>query len=217
MPINLKQRWLNFAGEILPQAQCQLLWDDIHAGYTEPGRAYHNLEHIADVLSHFDRVRVYSDDPDLIEMAIWFHDLIYVIGSHSNEADSAAVAVKRLKEAGWADEDGLLAIQQYILETQHKAPASTADGALLCDIDLAILGSEPDRFWRYEREIRAEYKPVPWQNYRTGRAQVLRTFLDRPKIYQTDLFHDRYDVVARRNLARSIERLDQGLSESEFF
>ena len=36
---------------------------------------------------------------------------------------------------------------------------------------------------------------------------VLQAFLSRPHIYSTDHFRGRYEVSARANLARSIERL----------
>ena len=216
MASNLKARWLAFAGQSIASNQCEPIWHLLEAGYTESGRAYHNLEHIADCFSHFDPLTAHFARPDLVEMALWFHDVVYVIGSQTNEKDSAAFATEHLTAAGWHDQGRLANIEALIIDTEHKRPATTPDGALLCDIDLAILGCESDRFWRYEREIRAEYKIVPWEKYRSGRAQVLRSFLDRPRIYQTELFHERNDAAARQNLARSIERLDQDLSEEEF-
>jgi len=36
---------------------------------------------------------------------------------------------------------------------------------------------------------------------------VLRGFLDRPRIYGTDAFHERYEATARQNLERALAAL----------
>jgi len=48
---------------------------------------------------------------------------------------------------------------------------------------------------------------VSEETFRAGRAKVLRQFLDRPRIYGTDFFRDRYEAGARENLARSLVAL----------
>ena len=82
----------------------------------------------------------------------------------------------------------------------------------MIDIDLSILGQPPDRFDAYETEIRTEYAPVIEERgtaaFNSGRAGILRRFLDRPAIYSTEHFRARYERAARANLQRSIERLE---------
>jgi predicted metal-dependent HD superfamily phosphohydrolase len=46
---------------------------------------------------------------------------------------------------------------------------------------------------------------VPEQQFRAGRAQILRGLLDLPAIYRTTLFFDRYEQQARDNVARKLE------------
>ena len=43
-----------------------------------------------------------------------------------------------------------------------------------------------------------------------ARRQVLRGFLERPRLYWTGDFHDRLDVPARANLSRTLKRLPAG-------
>ena len=99
-------------------------------------------------------------------------------------------------------------IERMILATKHDAIPEDGDARLLVDIDLAILGSAPGRFDAYERQIREEYAWVPEADFRAGRARLLRSLLDRPRIYATDWFHDRLEEKARANLERSLRALE---------
>ena len=61
-------------------------------------------------------------------------------------------------------------------------------------------------FERYEVAIRKEYEHVPENAFATGRAAILRKFLERPAIYFTEFFQLKYEVVSRENLRRSLRR-----------
>jgi predicted metal-dependent HD superfamily phosphohydrolase len=95
-----------------------------------------------------------------------------------------------------------------VLETRHGTTPHEADAALLCDIDLSILGRSPKVFDQFERQIRQEYAVVPEPIYRTGRSDILRRFLSRPTIYQTAWFRQRYENRARANLERLLTTLE---------
>ncbi len=80
---------------------------------------------------------------------------------------------------------------------QHVAPEYRA----FLDADLAILGSDRDRYRRYVAQVRAEYAHIPEPLFRGGRAAILDGFLARPRIYETDEFHARFEQQARENIA----------------
>jgi predicted metal-dependent HD superfamily phosphohydrolase len=75
-------------------------------------------------------------------------------------------------------------------------------------VDLGIFGQSQGRFEEYEAQIRREYSWVPVKIYAAKRAEILRHFLARERIYTTDLFHDRWERAARANLQRSILNLE---------
>lgn len=75
---------------------------------------------------------------------------------------------------------------------------------LLVDIDLAILGTAPARFSEYDRQVREEYSWVPGLLYRIKRKAVLKHFLSRERLYNTDHFQERYEDQARINLKTAI-------------
>jgi predicted metal-dependent HD superfamily phosphohydrolase len=85
--------------------------------------------------------------------------------------------------------------------------AGDADGAVVADCDLSILGAAPDRYDRYAADVRAEYAHLDDDTWRTGRAAVLRGFLDRERLYLTDRAHRWWEEQARDNLARELENL----------
>ena len=174
------------------------------AAWSEPQRHYHTLQHLAECLTLADELREEMAHPAEVALALWFHDAVYDVRAHDNEARSAQWAAQALNEAGVAP-DACARIDAMIMATCHGAAASpgTPDNALLVDIDLAILGSEESRFAEYEAQIRAEYAWVPADVFRVKRREVLRGFLDRARIYTTDTMVARFEAQARRNLAQA--------------
>jgi predicted metal-dependent HD superfamily phosphohydrolase len=175
--------------------------------YQSPGRHYHTLEHIDDVLAAIDALRSSVQDAVAVELAGWLHDLVYDPRANDNEDRSAAAAAELLGGLRLGP-DRIDRIRQQILATRHQpGPLPDADTAALLDADLAVLGSAEDRYVRYARAIRREYAWVPERHYREGRIQVLEGFLNRESIYRTDLMRERHEAAARRNLSWEIETL----------
>jgi predicted metal-dependent HD superfamily phosphohydrolase len=192
-----------------------LLSDPIRAelarAYTAPDRDYHSLAHIEAMLGLAQTHAGALSDPEAVEAAIWFHDAIYDTRRHDNEDKSAALAAERLR--GAATDDRIERIAAMIRATAgHALPEfsderAAHDCALFLDMDLAILGSEPDGFAAYEAGVRREYSWVPQPLWIMGRCKVLEDFLARPAIYLTPQFRASHEAAARRNLAQSLTAL----------
>ncbi len=174
------------------------------AAYSVPSRAYHSLQHLNECLAEFDGAKVAGGmkNPDLLEMALWFHDAVYDSKSSQNEALSARMAMQAL-----GDTDDAREVAQLIMVTQTHQPSGGADDAWIIDIDLSIFGQSPARIAEYEEQIREEYTWVPGPVYREKRAEILASFLSRERIYLTDYFHCRLDTAARKNLGHLITQL----------
>ncbi len=182
-------------------------FDDLATTHAESGRVYHTLDHVLDCLARFDESGATLEDRDPVEAAIWFHDVVYDPHRADNEARSAEWASRTLGSAG-VSEPIADRVRDLILMTTHSTPPTDPQGALLCDVDLSILGREEQEFDEYERRIRREYAWVPEPLYRAGRARILSGFQKRDRIYLTDYFHDRYERRARTNLRRALARLE---------
>jgi predicted metal-dependent HD superfamily phosphohydrolase len=185
------------------------LADAVLAAWAEPDRRYHDLDHLRDCLAELDRAPADGADRDRVEAALWFHDAIYDPRAGDNEARSAEWARRALSELGVpstvADD-----IARLVGLTGHTDPTPDPSGRLLCDIDLAILGREPETFDTYDRRIREEYAWVPESDFRAARAAVLAGLLARDPLYQTEHFRRRYETVARTNLGRALKTLRHG-------
>jgi predicted metal-dependent HD superfamily phosphohydrolase len=183
--------------------------DELLRAYGEPHRQYHGLEHLRDCLEQLDAAPASEADRDLAETALWFHDAVYVPGGTDNEVRSADWAGGALRQAG-VPEDRSREVARLIRLTDHAGPATDPVAALVCDVDLSILGRGPAEFAEYERRIREEYRQVPESVYRMGRSAVLSRLLARDPLYRSPYFRSRYESAARGNLIQALERLTPG-------
>jgi predicted metal-dependent HD superfamily phosphohydrolase len=174
--------------------------------YSEPHRHYHNIQHLEECLTEFDRLRPQASNPLALEFAIFFHDAIYDPRRTDNEEQSAALAAKCLKDAS---PHLTKLVSALILTTKAHLPNDIPDATLLLDIDLSILGKPAARFAEYETQIRKEYSFVPLPIYAEKRATILRNFLSRPKIFTTEFFDGRFETQAQSNLRKSIALLER--------
>src|SRR5262245_30168638 len=86
--------------------------------YSEEGRHYHTLDHIGALLHQLDRHDEGLVDRNAVELAIFFHDAVYVPTRSDNEAESAALAHERLTALGLSA--ALVArVADLILATRH--------------------------------------------------------------------------------------------------
>lgn len=193
----LEPRWANLCKQAGLDGSAE--WRELSAAYGDPSRAYHNLDHIADCLLQFDEHAHLASDPVAVEFAIWFHDVVYDARAADNEERSAAAAEGFLAAMTFGSLVGDL-----IRATKHHVTTGTPDAALLCDIDLSILGRSPGEYDAYARAIRQEYSWVPLAEYVKGRTRVLEAFLDRPSIFALEEQERRFGALARVNLLREI-------------
>lgn len=174
-----------------------LLWLDLGSRYCEPHRHYHTLDHIGASLAHLDGVGV---NP-IVEGAIWFHDAIYDPTRDDNELRSAEYFLEVTKD--WIDPARAENIQRLILATDFRTESGDdPDVHLMLDIDLAVLSAPATDYDGYRDAIRREYGHVPDEDFRKGRAAVVRRFLEKP-IYRTAAYQLR-ETVARENILREL-------------
>lgn len=177
--------------------------------YSEPERKYHTLRHIRDIQSGIIENRNSFHHYDTYIFACWFHDAVYDSRSKTNEEDSAEFAVRELSALG-IPEEAVRLCRDAVLSTKKHVPVPDTDEIkLFLDLDLKILGADEERYEEYKKEVRFEYSWVPEQDYRKGRADAMKYFLKRDRIYFTDRMHQKYDAQARKNLKQEIEELEK--------
>lgn len=174
------------------------------ASYAEPHRVYHGIQHLVECISLFEQVSHWARQPALLEVALWFHDTIYQTQPYTadNEQRSATWAEVYLQQCN-VDPRIIQQVRDLVMATRHHQ-AKTVDEQLMVDIDLAILGSTPQRFEQYQQQIRQEYNFVPAALFNEKRKQVLYGFYQRERIYQTGYFYHHYEQQARQNLQNAL-------------
>jgi len=176
---------------------------ELQRRYGEPQRHYHTMQHLGECLAWFDREQALAERPGEVALALWFHDAIYDVHAHDNEARSAEWARQALQAAGASDASAER-VHALVMATRHDAVPEGRDAELLIDIDLSILGAERARFDEYERQVHVEYGFVPEEIRLPRRRAILQRFLDRPAIYATPRMHALLEARARENLQHSI-------------
>lgn len=174
--------------------------------YSEPQRHYHTLQHLGECLALLAQHRAAAQRPSEVALGLWFHDAIYDVERHDNEALSAAWAREALTQAGLPN-DVAARVHDLVMATRHGAAPEpvSGDAALLVDIDLSILGAAPERFAQYERQIRTEYAHVPPPLFEPRRRAILAHFLERQPLYRTAGLRAAREAQARINIQSAID------------
>lgn len=207
----MRVRWNQLAVRLgLCQTLLDEVWDVIETKYGEAHRCYHTLAHLEDMLTKADELGGLIADRDAVDLATYFHDIIYDPLSRTNEEDSADLFSSLLGDHLPA---ALTAkVHLMILATKQHSCDHEADQDVryFLDLDMSILSSSEQRYAEYAAEIRQEYIAFDDSAYREGRAKVLEGFLtaDKP-IFATQLMRDRHEAAARGNLQHELRLLQQ--------
>lgn len=209
---HLKDYWnLTCKPFSVSQVVSDILWKDLEKAYSSPSRNYHNLVHILQMIKLAYQFQSKLEHFHLINLAIFYHDVIYDASRQDNELKSWEFALNHLKPF-CLNKLELSFIKDSILATQGHQSQSNSDIAYLLDFDLSILGKNWDTYSEYTRQIRQEYAIYPDNMYIPGRIQVLNHFLESGSIYQTLDFKEQFETQALSNLNQEKEELQQSLS-----
>ncbi|MFF1732287.1 MULTISPECIES: hypothetical protein [unclassified Streptomyces] len=186
--------------EATPETNPEAFADNLLARWSEPQRRYHTTTHLKAVLDHIDVLEDHAEDPELVRLAAWFHDAVYLPERSANEERSARLAERALAEAGLADRQIDEVSRLVLLTVDHDPAEDDHNGEVLCDADLAILAAAPDAYAAYAAAVREEYGFVPDEPFRDGRAAVLRQLLALPRLFRTPYGAAHWEEPARENL-----------------
>jgi predicted metal-dependent HD superfamily phosphohydrolase len=202
--------------EVLQEDFCSIFGEDrksdtiklfkkITKGYQAKNRGYHNFEHIENLLSFLNERKQEIRDLSGVRLAAWFHDVVY--NTKDNEEKSAQCAQNCLEQLSTPTEIIAHAVSLIRATAKHESIENDSDSAIFLDADLAILGASEKNYDKYAIKIRKEYALVSDETYKTGRIKVLKSFLERPRIYLTEKVGKELEQQARKNIEREITRL----------
>lgn len=204
----MSRRWLKLMALLrVNEGVARRIFADMVRLYNGEGRYYHVLTHVGELLDTAEEMRDLAQDYRSVQLAIWFHDVIYDPQGKDNEVKSAEYARQALQELGLPDRT-VNRVSDLILKTvSHVSDKEDVDALILLDADLAPLGADEEVFARQSQALRSEFSWVPEDQYRANRAHILSSFLSRKRIYQTERMYNLREARARNNLSRAIAEL----------
>lgn len=197
----LKEKWNRLSNEL---ALNESLYQQFWYWYSHPFRYYHDLYHIDYCLNKLEDVKDLLKNRHEVEVAIWFNDAIYDSRRSDNEEQSAKLAYEILKND--LAKSFVNNVSRLIMATRHNYIPKKIDEKIITDIDLSVLGLSEKEFDDYGKAIRKEYDWVKEEQYKIKRDEFLQKLLERPFIYSTKFFREKYEEQARKNLGRVINQ-----------
>lgn len=184
--------------------------------YNTCDRQYHNTQHIIQMFDIADAYKMELTHAQ--QLAILFHDVIYVPGSQHNEEISSTflrnLCVKSIEiETIWS------ACGMIEKTINHIASDTDSEETLeFLDLDLYRLASDYPSFLKYNLMIYHEYYPVLkykypletqnslWNKFQEGRKMFFEDFLRRHgNIFNSKMF-SYLNPIAKDNINRYLEK-----------
>ena len=178
-----------------------IIWE-----YSNPKRYYHNISHLIGCLQTFKQFINLPAFPEIVEVSIWFHDVIW-----NNEEDSYKVFLDNIDTHKEIDNLKILQIKDCIMATTHVMPTRllSYEDMFMCDIDLITLGADATIFHNYCSKIRKEYSEYSDEIYFSERLKILHNFIDRGYIYRIPQIKSLYEEIAINNIKKEITRITE--------
>lgn len=181
-------------------ARTNSVWAEIEQRHGEFHRHYHTLAHIAHCLTQIDTLDPTTPHRDAIELAIWFHDVIFEIGAKDNEDRSRLFF--REQSTGLLPESLISRVSGLIMATRHSALEDDPTARYVVDVDLSSFGLHWEAFLQNSMALRMEEVLVEDEAYYTAKRNFMEGLLARSRMFQTDHFYQTHESTARANIAR---------------
>jgi predicted metal-dependent HD superfamily phosphohydrolase len=204
---HLAEAWIRTTSRVHARGDVAGAGANLLGRYADPGRGYHNLRHLDEVLRNVDELADVARDPDAVRLAAWFHDAVYDPTAPDNEERSARLAEAVLTELR-VDAARIAEVARLVRATAtHEVAPDDTDAAVLCDADLAILAADPGRYAEYVAGVRREYAHASDADFASGRVVVLRALLAHRPMFRTAAARSEWEQTARANVTAELARL----------
>jgi len=181
------------------------VYKEVKDFYSEPGRHYHTPKHIEHCLAQFDLVVDKLDNPDAVEVAIWFHDLVFEANADDNELQSARRFVELANDS--MEGEFKTTVYDLIIATAPPRMPKTTDQKFMLDIDLSSFGLPWKDMLRDSIAVRQESPQLSDAEFFPGQRAFLESLVKREHFYFTEFFRSRIEETARSNINRYLENL----------
>ncbi len=203
----LKERWLTLTNKYSSdEVLVNSFFSEIESAYNSPGRHYHTCSHIKHLLDLSYRYNKQLQDNEIVDFAIFYHDIVYDVSKSDNEERSASIARERMAQFQTPYEKQVEVARYIMASKTHQLDDgnSETDLAWFLDFDMSILGSDWETYLQYLGQVRQEYISYPDKVFAAGRSQFLESTIMMPFIFNTSQFRLNCEQQARLNIQREL-------------
>lgn len=201
-------------GAQAPASSCDAAAQELAQAWMEPGRFFHNLEHLKTLLENIDFMAQTARNPDALRLAAWFHGVRFDVSAQAvaQAKDGLDIHAGALKAQGVLTSLGMPQPQVQrvvgLIESLegHRGDPDDIDAQVLSDADLSILAADPEDYLDYMCQLRREYSAYDDAEFVSARSQVVSALLARRQLFWTHAA-SAWEELARENLRAELERL----------
>lgn len=200
----------------------------LYEEYQKSHRHYHNNNHIDYVLNVLTQNKDRFSNFEAAELAAYFHDFVYKVDDSCeyNEMLSRDKFIEIISSDnpdivydGNGADFKTVTLAATMIDCTHGHTLDRVDTSLLSDseiedikmfldADIKILAEPIETVIQFEKDIRKEFSRYDDDTYRKGRVSVLENFLDRPRIFISEIGKE-WEETGRKNLQMLIDILSK--------
>ena len=158
------------------------------------------------MLDNIHDFKLSKKDEYKLELAIWFHDIVY----DSTRTDNEKLSANNFKSFGniiGLKNKHIKEICNLILVTKHNDTVKTESEKIICDLDLREFTSIRSKL--NSEEVRKEFVHLSDEEFYKGRADFLRKMINKKYIYSTDLYRNSLEELAKHRITIELDIIRQ--------
>ena len=173
-----------------------------------PSFVYHNLSHTLDVVDYTKLIsanyNLSQEEKDLLLIAAWFHDTGYIKETDNHEKRSVEIAEVFLGKRHIPAEQ-INIVSKLILSTKVPQNPETLTENILCDADLAYLGSDS---LKHRNELLRKEWEITLNRFYTDKEWLQQNinFIGSNN-FHTDFAKEKFGEIRNKNLAELKKKL----------
>jgi predicted metal-dependent HD superfamily phosphohydrolase len=184
-------------------ARSEAIAGSVYSLMSDEDLRYHTPWHVISIFQWAEQNNITLEPWE--QLALWFHDAIYVPGKNDNEVRSGqfmrAVLPSGISEIDYAHA-GILGTAAHDID---PVVSGNFEFDLLMDLDLCMFAWPYPEYKAASDLVAAELIPVYGpEKYKQGRHDFLSGFFHRTSVFRSKLFLDNHELHAKTNILKTL-------------
>lgn len=172
---------------------------------------YHNFVHTSEVVEKAEEIlkhsEVSSEDYDKVLLALWFHDIGYIVNCQEHEKESAKILKEFLANED-VSEEYIAEVSQLILATDKYHTPENFLEKVVKDADTAHIASK--EYSEKAKLLRKEWEILNAKQFTTEEWNALNlNFLQNTHQYYTDYAKENWEPKKQKNIKKLKKKIEK--------